>query len=334
MSSSTFKNLKEKFLERWYKVFRRPEEDAPEVGREKVAVFVVAFILALCLWLMVNLSRDYTLNINIPIELGNIPSNQALTEELPNFATVSVTGEGWQLIQLYNNPTPLFIDVRQSEVNLFDQVRQQMNTRPGISVQKVQPLTISLELEERVSRRLPVMPEVELDFRERFGLLGEASLSPDSVEVTGAASVVDTLTGWRTQPVRISGINSDINRPVELRESGELMSVSPETVIYRAEIAEYTEGEVRVPISTRNLPSGRTVSYSPSALTVRFDIPIGQYSRALDRAPFSAYVPYSQILQDSTGFVSPELEVSEGELNIRLRSHSPSEVAYFIVINN
>lgn len=334
MSSSMFKNLKEKFLERWYKVFRRPEEDAPEVGREKVVVFVVAFILALCLWLMVNLSRDYTLNINIPIELGNIPSDQALTEELPNFATVSVTGEGWQLIQLYNNPTPLFIDVRQSEVNLFDQVRQQMNTRPGISVQKVQPLTISLELEERVSRRVPVVPDVELDFRERFGLLGEASFSPDSVKVTGAASIVDTLSGWRTEPVRISGIDTDLNQPIELMEAGELLSVSPETVTYRADIAEYTEGEVRVPISTRNLPSGRTVSYSPSALTVRFDIPIGQYARALDRVPFSAYVGYTQILQDSTGYVSPELEVNEGDLNIRLRSHSPSEVAYFIVINN
>ncbi len=334
MSNTTFEELKKKFWERWYKVFRRPEEDGPEVGREKVAVFVISLILALCLWMLVNLSRDYNLTLNMPVELGNVPSGQALTRELPNFATVSLTGEGWELIQIYNNPPPIFIDVTQSEVNLFDQVRQQMSSMPDLTVQKVQPLTLSLEMEEEVSRRVPVDPEVELTFRERFGLLGDTLIDPDSIEVTGASSLVEEIENWQTEPTEITDISGDISQPITLREPGELLSISPETVTLRGEVAEFTEGEARVPITTINLPPGSSVNYSPSTLNVQYDIPISQYSKAQDRVPFSAYVTFSQIETDSTGFVRPELEVVNQDLDIRLRSHSPTEVAYFIVLDN
>lgn len=69
-------------------------------------------------------------------------------------------------------------------------------------------------------------------------------------------------------------------------------------------------------------------------LTVTYDVPIDQYRLVEDQVPFNAWVTYEQILSDSTGFVTPELEISAKDLNLRLRSQQPSEVAYFIVMDN
>lgn len=331
---ASFEALKNKFLERWNRMVRRPDDDGmADVGREKVAVFVVAFVLALCLWLMVELSREYTLTVNMPVEVGNVAADRALAEELPNFVIVSVSGEGWRLIDIYNNPGRVYVDVTENEINLYDQISQQM-TRPDLTVEKVQPITLSLDIEERVTKKVPVTPRVNVQFRERFGLTGEASMTPDSVDVSGAASIIDTVRSWPTRQVSLTGINSDINRELELADPGNLLSLGRSAVQYQAEVSEYTESEVRVPITTLNMPSGRTVNYSPSALTVRYDIPIEQYRQVEGQVPFSAYVTFEQIQSDSTGYVTPELEISAKDLNIRLRSHQPNEVAYFIVINN
>ena len=100
---------------------------------------------------------------------------------------------------------------------------------------------------------------------------------------------------------------------------------------YQAPVSEYTEGEVRLRIRTRNLPDGNQVTYSPSVITVKYDVPIDQYADAQDIVPFSAYVHFEDIESDSTGFVTPLISSRDNALNIRLRSYQPRRVAYYKV---
>src|SRR5699024_6695361 len=154
METSMLENIKKKVLDSWENITQKSNEDEiAGIGRERLVVFIVAFILAICLRFMVNLSQNYPLNIDIPLKKGMAPEDQALTKALPQMATVSISGEGWQLINLYNNPPPVTIDVTKQEVNLYDKVRQQLNAFSELSVQKVQPLILTLNLEERDSKK-------------------------------------------------------------------------------------------------------------------------------------------------------------------------------------
>lgn len=332
MENLNVEQLKERFRAWRDTVFQKtPGEESKEVGREKIVVFMVALILALGLWLMVNLSEEYTINLNLPIEIGNLPGDQALAQDLPDHASVSVTGEGWNLLTLYNTPPPISVDVMMDQIDLWDQVRQQMNNQP-VTVTSVQPVMLSVELEEKITRQVPVISNVDISFRDRYNLMGEARIVPDSIAISGAASVVENVTLWHTEPVELDDVHSEIVQEIQLQEANDLITLSRNTVTYRAEVVEYTEGEVRVPILTRDLPEGRSVSFSPSNIRVRFDIPIGEYRQVEESMPVIAYVSYDQIRSDSTGFVTPQFELADSSLNIDIRSHQPSEVAYFIVI--
>jgi YbbR domain-containing protein len=327
--------IKNKLIAGWNNLVKKSDEDdIAEVGRERIVVFIVALILALCLWLMVNLSRDYNLNIDLPIQLGAIPADKALVEDLPETATVSVTGEGWKLINLYNNPPNLNINVDNSEVNLYDQVQQQMNALPDIDVQKVQPTVLRMELEDQISKKVPVRSLVDVSFRKQYNFVESPQIQPDSVTISGAESLLSDIQEWSTESVRFENIAEDLNRRIPLENPSNLLTISEQEVTYRADVTQYTEGEVQVNIYTRNLPNGRMVTYSPSYITVRYDVPIDEYAQVQDIRPFEAFVTYRQVQQDSTGFVTPQIEQSANDYHIKLRSFQPRRVAYFMVLGN
>lgn len=329
-----FEKYKEKFLTGWDNVVQKSDEDSMAgLGRERIVVFIVSLLLALSFWLLVNLSRDYNLNVDLPVSLGMVPEEQALAADLPDEATVSVSGEGWKLINLYNNPPNINVDVTASEVNLYDQVQQQMNALPDISVQKVQPLILNLQLEERISKKVPVESRVNVSFQEQYDFLQTPDIEPDSITVSGAKSLIEEVISWETDSVHIEEVSGNLSRTVSLKDSTELISLSQEEVIFDAQVTQFTEGEKNVNLDTQNIPSSRSISFSPSRVTVKYDIPINEYNEIEDIQPFEAFITFEQIEEDSSGFVTPQIEKNTDEYHINIRSFQPSQVAYFMVLD-
>ncbi|MGN8225825.1 CdaR family protein [Gracilimonas sp. BCB1] len=304
------------------------------IRREKVIVFVGAYIMAISLWFIVNLSGSFNITINIPVEPGNVPESMALTEDLPEFVQVSVSGDGWQLLNLYNDPPTVVINIEESEINLFDQVRQRLSYLQEIDVAKVQPLLLSVNMEPKISKRVPVKINTDFNFQTRFGLVGEPTYSPDSITVTGAQSRIEDITEWEVQDtLRLDGIREDISATLPLEDAIGVVELSETEITYNADVSEFTEGETTVYIRTRGLPRGQNVNYNPSSVTIRFDVPIEQYAEVEKIRPYEVYVPYAKILEDSTGFVTPDIEQTAEQFELRLRSFQPKAVAYFTVLN-
>ena len=337
MDNEKIEQLKERFLSIWSSIVKSKEEGNIEESRKaKIVVFVIAFILALCLWLMVNLSRDYNLNVDLPIVLGNMPADQALTEELPEHATVSISGEGWQLINVYNNPPQVYVDVTENEINLYEQVQKQVSANPDLTVQKVQPLFLNLDMENKITKKIPVASNINVEFDEQFDFVGKPVMEPDSVSISGAASVIRNIESWETVAKEFEDVENNISTAVPLKEKGALFNITPTEITFTAEVAQYTEGEARVYVEAQNMPAGRSVSFSPSIITIRYDVPVDQYTQVQNMSnPFYAYVSYEQIRNDTTGFVVPNIEKSvPSDYNLKVRSFQPSRVSYFMVLNN
>lgn len=310
------------------------EENSAYLPREKALVFVASILLAFCLWFIVNLSRDFSITIELPLEVINLSADMALVEDPPSRATVGVTGEGWKLIALYSNPPRITVDLDGGEVNLYERVQQQVSALSEVTITQVQPLFLNLEMEQRMSREVPLDSRIELQMRERFGLIGEPLLEPETVTIQGAASRVEQVDTVYTRLVSIEDVKESRELEIYVERPGPGITVSPERVLYRFEVAEFTEAETRVPIRIRNLPSGRSVTYNPSSVTVRYDVSIEQYNEVLTARPFTAYVDYDDIESDTTGLVSPVVERTEDHFHIRLRSYTPRSISYFNVVRN
>jgi len=310
------------------------EDDTAFLNREKAVAFLLSFIFAFCLWFIINLNRDFTVNLNLPVVIANMPDSLAPSTPVPGNASANLNGEGWQLISLYNNPPQINLNIENEKVNILDQLRQQLGVNTDVSVVDVQPVEVELKLENRVTKKVPVVTRTDLTLGDQYGIIGRPDIEPDSVTISGAASKLANINVWETEPVEMKNIQSDIERSIKLVSPDGLIRIEPDEVVYKVEVSEFTEGETRVPVRTRNLPPGKAITYSPSTITITYSVPIGEYSDVQDERLYSAFVDYEDILRDNTGFVVPEIVSETNEFNIRLKRYEPSEVAYFNIVND
>jgi len=308
------------------------DEQGGFLTSHKIIAFLLAIVFSLSMWFIVNMGRDYSITIDIPLRVINMPSDIALSSEIPEKASVSLSGEGWKLINLYTNPPTIQLNAETQQINLFEQVRQQVGALSELNVLQVEPLVISIETEQRVSKKVPIITQVEIELKEQYGIIGSPRLEPDSVTVTGAASRMAEVESWNTRETEFTDISSNLQVSVELEQPQAAVQINPTSTLFHVEVAEFTEAEVRIPIRTRNLPSGKAVTYNPSSITVRFDVPIEQFSAVQDTRPFVAYVDYSRIEDDTTGLITPEIERVSDEFDVRLRSFQPTRVSYFNIL--
>jgi YbbR domain-containing protein len=307
-------------------------DDSAFIGREKAIVFGVAFFFSLCLWFIVNLSRDFNVTLEVPIQLVNLPDDVAISSELPEFASVNVTGEGWKLIPLYSNPPRISLSADSRQINLFEQMRSQVGAFSDLNVLQVDPIVLNVEIEEKATKRVPILPNIDLNMQSRYGTVQDPSMEPDSVTLTGAVSKLAEIESWETEEMVFSNVNRSMERRIELKPPGAGVSIEPAYAILRIDVAEFTESEMRIPVRTRNLPSGKAVSFNPSSITIRFDVPIDKFSEVQGTRPFVAYVDYEDIENDETGFVVPRIEKTVDNINVRLRGFQPQRVSYFNIL--
>lgn len=332
--------LIDKIMERIKRVFKFgippgiTEDDMRAARRERIAVFAVAYIMAMSLWFIVNLNGDYNISINVPVEPGSIPDDMALVEKLPEFVQVDVSGDGWKLVNLFNNPPSVEIDITEGEVNLFDQVRQRFTVEQDVSVLKVQPILVNIGLEPKITKKIPIRLNTDIQFMTRYGLIGKTSINPDSLYITGATSQVTDISEWVIpDTLFLQDVRDDILATIPIQSIDPLIEPSIEEIELTGNVSEFTEGEASVYIRTRGLPRGQVINYNPSAVLIRFDVPLEQYAEIQNIRPYEVYVPYSEILEDSTGFVTPDIELTATQYQIKLRSFQPKAVAYFSVVD-
>jgi YbbR domain-containing protein len=311
------------------------ETDSPSFEkREKITAFGIAFLIALGLWIVVNLNRDFNVTLELPIQLTSVADDEIISSDVPDSVLVSVTGEGWNLISIYNNPPRILLNSQTGdEINVADQLRNQTTALNELNILQVEPSFISIETEPKDEKRVPLINRVTITTRDQFGVIGEPVLSPDSVQITGARSVLENITEWTTREISLNDVNERLEREIPLTETERGLIISPTSAKLSADVAEFTEAEVRVPIRTRDLPSGEAVTFNPSFVTVLFDVPIEQYSMVEGTRPFIAYVDYSVLQQDNTGRISPRIEVQNVNYHLRLRTFQPPRVSYFMVVS-
>ena len=120
----------------------------------------------------------------------------ALVDAIPETIVAEVSGEGWKLISLRNNPPAVPVDISPGEVDMFSQLRQRFAPEQDVSVLNVQPIRLLLNLEPMMRKQLPLVWEPTLNYAERYGRVGKGYLEPDSIWVSGAVSKLENLNAW------------------------------------------------------------------------------------------------------------------------------------------
>ncbi|MEX1055048.1 MAG: hypothetical protein WED81_03400 [Rhodothermales bacterium] len=317
------------FVDRLSRLFAKREglSRAPAGPTGKGKVVSMSILVSSLLWFTFTMRETHTEILEMPTEVVNVPQNQSLSQLPPENVRVQVVGDGWSILRLRLRPPTVAINAAQSEINIRDAIP---DLPKNVEVQSVSPANLSLWRERRITRRVPVVARVEIDTPPTHDLVEPVRIRPDSIDITGATSVISRISSWPTERQRFDDVRDSLRVSIPLSDTlSGLVQKSVESVGLEAVSAQFTEGSREIDVTIQGQPSTQTlVSLNPNTIRVRYRVLFSQYQQAQEAMDFFATVSYDEIRQDTTGRVRPNLVLPE---NIVLRDVEmiPQTLGYY-----
>lgn len=305
--------------------------DLGDQPKRKGLKIALCLICSLLLWVFSSMSEIYSKIIEVDTRIENLDVEEAFLTLPPDKIQLHVKGEGLSLIQLYYNPPKVVIDASDTEINLIDVVAR--NLPAPIQIERVTPPIFILQKEERMDKKIPIILNAEINTPLTYDLVQEPSIFPDSVIVSGASSLIEQINEWPTELFAAEEVKDTLSFEVNLVDSlnGLVdLSIMKTQLLLVAE--EFTEGGRDIEVLINDVPSIQDyVTLDPPVVEVTYRVPLSQYYQANDARDFFLFVSIDDIRDDTTGYVTPHLELPEGIL-FRDVNIEPDKLRYYDVL--
>jgi len=321
------------FLERVRSLFQSSEDaPSPDEGSRQGMVVATCVLLSLVLWLSLTLQEERVVSVAFPVVIENVDDDQALAERPPSSVTVQLSGSGMDLLRAAFTPPPIRVTAGEGEIDVQEALNLPRST--DAQVMSVNPSSITLQLEPRVERRLPVQPRFDVRPASSYELIGPPTLQPDSVSVSGAESIVSSLSAWPTDSLALDNVRDTVQNTISLRDTlSGLVRRTPDDVNVTIHTGRFAEETREVNVEVTGVPAGQNlVALQPSTIQIRYRVLFDDLFESRRSSEFFATVSYSRIRSDTTGSVEPQIHVPS-DLVIRDPEPIPPRVQYYTFLS-
>ena len=171
------------------------------------AGFLLTFLLVSVVWGIYSGRNLSLINISAPIDFRNIPDTLILMKASAEKVEVQITGKQHLVSALKPQQVEAFLDLTGVTFGVHPLALNQDNIELplGLEVVRLTPSTVTVEMEQRVEKRVAVKPQLEGTPPAGYQI-GKISVTPESVMISGALSIVRSTSSLITEPVDLGEI--------------------------------------------------------------------------------------------------------------------------------
>ncbi len=203
-----------------------------------IVLKILALVFAITMWFFVVGEKGSEIGFLIPLELKGMPADLIVINEIKSHIDIRITGPKTLLAGLSPTQMGITLDLSKSKAgnNFFPLFPKDVKAPRGLKVTRVNPTNIKVILEPLITKKVPI--KVRLTGKPQKGFkLGEVSINPPEVQVTGAGKGIKSLKTISTQPIDINGTNNEIEEVILLDLSKlNLIKIDSETVTVKINI--------------------------------------------------------------------------------------------------
>lgn len=301
--------------------------------QKNLHIILATTLFAALLWISVQLSNQYQTTVTTPFVLRNLPTGFALKAQVPRTIALRLRGEGWQMAAMFlRSDLRCVLDLAllapQQGVITLNDVAERMTIPPGIQILDMKPDSVFVSYDTLGFRKVPVVLDYTASFRERHGQVGPVAVSPESVVIEGATSVLATIDTWKTSRVVLDNLKAPVELTVPLLESDRyLVTPNPSEVTVKLDVQWFAEKTISgLAVEVLSVPMYREVILIPPRLDLVVRGGVEQLAQ-LTGLDFRASIDYTTLLSDTTGMANPEITIPEG---LHIVSRRPERLQYII----
>lgn len=304
-----------------------------------IITYLICVVIATILWFLNALNKDYSAVISYPVKYVNLPQGKHLISDLPSTLSLEVRAKGFALLghRISTSFLPITFNVNTYSNHLLekdevfeytlntneikDKIGNQLNTE--IKLLDITPATIEFKFAQSVEKKVAVRPVVNYTLKRQY-ILNQITATPDSVLVSGPATIIDTLRYISTKSLRLKDLGKSVTKEVELTPLRGC-TVDDATVKLDLQVEQFTETKKTIRLQARHVPGSFYLRLFPDNVNITYDVGLSNYEKITNQ-DFEFYVDYDQTKSSSY------LDVKVGKTPAFIKNlvFSPQKVEYII----
>lgn len=244
---------------------------------ENLPLKALSLLISIILWTVVSGERHEEWSYLVPLEIVNQPGELTITNDVPGFLDLRLQGSHSFIKGL--NPKDLAVQIDISNVtsgrNIYPITAALVNTPRGATVTRINPSYISLDIEKVARKKISLKADLTGRPATDF-FLESTEVTPSSIEISGAESVVKAIRRLKTATIDISGATKNISKTVPIDISGKKIKLAKnepvEVKVMIKEVLEKLEIKKIVPKAI-NLDTRYKVTLSPKLMHILVEGP-------------------------------------------------------------
>ena len=322
------------------KKINKSAEKASIRFNKRMITFFTCVLVSAFFWLLMSLSKDYSITVSFPVSYINLPKDKVLSNSLPESIDIEIKSSGLNLLKykFKRQKDTVLIDIKDarslSSRNHYylltnsktDKITNQFNNE--IRILKIEPDSILLNFNKKISKRIPVVAKLNLSFESQYQQSDSIKLTPSFITISGASDIIEKINEVVTVPMNIKNINSSVSVKLAIATSEDLKFVecSQSTIQAQINVTKFTEGNIELPIEVDNLPAGFGLKTFPDKISVKYIVAFENYEK-INSLQFRAVVDYKKI---ESGNNKLKVQIVKSPSEVHSIKVSPEKVEYII----
>lgn len=204
-----------------------------------------ALLLAVLVYLNVYTDRPTTLLVSFPLEFSDLDDSLSVSGPSPSVVQAELRGTGKQLILMRVKEPRMKLSLSGARQGRFERALSASDLPlppdAGMTVENlVGPRVITLEIDRKAHRDLPVKLQVEGQPASGYHWGGDALLDPVTLRITGPEQVLLALDSVALSPVRLDGKRDTVTTIVAPEHLPDWCRAEPAQVRVRLPLARRT----------------------------------------------------------------------------------------------
>jgi hypothetical protein len=267
---------------------------SPKRLDKRLWVFIICLLFSTMFWLLTVFSKEYTTNVLFNACFINLPADKILIKELPSKISVKVKASGFSLIgvQYSAKNDTLFIDAsnvrKYLKVNSTNEIyylllNNQLSLMAeqlggSMKVEKIFPDTVTFVFDQKAQKIVPVKLNLTYSFSKQYQQNGKLKVIPSNIIIKGPKSILEGIDSVETKPHRINDIESTKRHIIPLNsDNNQGVDYGLNSVVAEILVEKYTEAEIMLPITVKNVPFGYVVKTFPAQVKVKYNVSLQNY---------------------------------------------------------
>lgn len=254
----------------------------------KVRQYVIALVVAFFVWLLHNLSLDYSSYLQYRVRLSTDIEGYESTALSNEVLLLRGKGSGFYILKMRGHKksfpeidlalgrkylTPVRGEEGVFKVKVSEVAEKIDEAVEDLDIDFIETQQLTFNLNKQSYKKVPVVLASDIDCKPQYMVVGSITMRPDSVVIYGNAKELEGINKVMTRSVSLDNVDKSVQGIVSL-EHLEGFRIDVDEVHYSIDVKRYVEQTAVVPVTVKNTPADKNLMVLPSTVTVTYRTPV------------------------------------------------------------